>query len=89
MRCANWWIYRQTASKGGCKVIVLHPAEAMNLNAANALLKVEDTVICCCFWSVTQAPAACCRPIRKPLPVQTLPGPPTDEALQWLTHRHT
>src|SRR5690606_31936472 len=29
----------QTAQQGGRKVIILHPAEAMNLNAANALLK--------------------------------------------------
>ncbi|HBZ99725.1 MAG TPA: DNA polymerase III subunit delta', partial [Pseudomonas sp.] len=29
----------QTAQLGGRKVILLEPAEAMNLNAANALLK--------------------------------------------------
>ena len=29
----------QTAQQGGRKVVILHPAEAMNLNAANALLK--------------------------------------------------
>ena len=30
---------RKTAQQGGCRAIVMNPAEAMNINAANALLK--------------------------------------------------
>ena len=30
---------RKTAQQGGCRAIVMNPAEAMNVNAANALLK--------------------------------------------------
>src|SRR5690554_7075026 len=53
----------QTAQQGGRKVVILHPAEAMNLNAANALLKSleEPTPRPICCWSPI-SPAACCRP---------------------------
>src|SRR5688572_26938007 len=33
---------QNTSQRGGAKVIVLEPAEAMNLNAANALLKILE-----------------------------------------------
>lgn len=55
----------QTAQLGGRKVVLLEPAEAMNVNAANALLKSleepsGDTVL----LLISHQPAACCRPSR-------------------------
>jgi DNA polymerase-3 subunit delta' len=41
VRAAIDWIV-QTSSRGRAKVLVLHPAEAMNLQAANALLKTLE-----------------------------------------------
>lgn len=76
----------QTAQQGGCKVIVLHPAEAMNLNAANALLKsLEEPTRDTYLLLVSDQPSRLLPTIRSRCRVQTLPAPSNDEALQWLT----
>ena len=41
MRTAIDWVV-QSSSRGRAKVVLLHPAEAMNLQAASALLKTLE-----------------------------------------------
>jgi DNA polymerase III subunit delta' len=51
-----------SSHRNGLKVILLHPAEAMNPNAANALLKnLEEPPARTCFLLVTHRPICCWR----------------------------
>jgi DNA polymerase-3 subunit delta' len=76
---------QRTASRGGARVIVLHPAEAMNAIAANALLKtLEEPPPALRFVlaaaSLDELPPTVrsrCQPWRLALP-------PADEAASWL-----
>ena len=75
----------QTAQQGGNKVIVLHPAEAMNQNAANALLKsLEEPTRDTYLLLVSDQPSRLLATIRSRCRVQTLPAPSNAEALDWL-----
>lgn len=77
-----------TAQYGGYKVAVLEPADRLNVNAANSLLKtLEEPPGACLLLLVTAHPARLpatirsrCQPLRFGLP------PPT-VALSWLTGR--
>ena len=69
----------------GKKVIIIEPAEAMNLNAANSLLKtleepVSDTIIIL----LTNKKQALLPTIRSRCQTIDLPLPESDIALQWL-----
>lgn len=76
----------QTAQQGGRKVIVLHPAEAMNQNAANALLKsLEEPTRDTFLLLVSDQPSRLLATIRSRCRVQTLATPSPAEALGWLT----
>ncbi len=75
----------QTAQFGGRRVIVIDPAHAMNVNAANALLKTleepgEGTVL----LLVSDAPAALPATIRSRCQQVRLPSPNRADALAWL-----
>ncbi|HDZ57595.1 MAG TPA: DNA polymerase III subunit delta' [Pseudomonas xinjiangensis] len=75
----------QTAQQGGRKVIVLHPAEAMNQNAANALLKsLEEPTRETYLLLVSDQPSRLLPTIRSRCLVQPLPTPAPAEALAWL-----
>jgi len=74
-----------TAHRGGHKVIVLDPAQNMNLSAANSLLKTleepsPDTFLC----------LVCEQPGRLPVTIRSrcqklrIPAPPEPQALEWL-----
>lgn len=75
----------QTAQQGGRKVIVLHPAEAMNQNAANALLKsLEEPTRDTYLLLVSDQPSRLLATIRSRCRVQTLVAPSPEDALAWL-----
>lgn len=75
----------QTAQQGGSKVIVLHPAEAMNQNAANALLKsLEEPTADTYLLLVTDQPGRLLPTVRSRCRTQRLPTPTSDTALAWL-----
>ncbi|MCQ4347860.1 DNA polymerase III subunit delta' [Pseudomonas stutzeri] len=75
----------RTAQLGGRKLVVLEPAEAMNLNAANALLKSleepsGDTVL----LLVSHQPSRLLPTIRSRCLQQACPTPTSAQALTWL-----
>lgn len=78
----------QTAQQGGRKVVILHPADAMNLSAGNALLKsLEEPPAETYLLLVTDQPSRLLPTIRSRCQVQTLPPPAAAEALVWLAQR--
>ena len=75
----------QTAQQGGRKVVILHPAESMNLNAANALLKsLEEPSADTFLLLVSDQPSRLLPTIRSRCRVQLLNTPLRDEAIGWL-----
>ncbi|GIZ13414.1 DNA polymerase III subunit delta' [Pseudomonas sp. NCCP-436] len=75
----------QTAQLGGRKVVLLEPAEAMNLNAANALLKSleepsGDTVL----LLISHQPSRLLPTIRSRCVQQSCPLPGEEQSLSWL-----
>ncbi|WP_107329077.1 DNA polymerase III subunit delta' [Metapseudomonas otitidis] len=75
----------QTAQLGGRKVVLLEPAESMNLNAANALLKSleepsGDTVL----LLISHQPSRLLPTIKSRCVQQTCPLPGEAESLAWL-----
>lgn len=78
----------QTAQLGGRKLVILEPAEAMNLNAANALLKSleepsGDTVL----LLVSHQPSRLLPTIRSRCLQQACPQPSPAAAQDWLTRQ--
>ncbi|MFL9809623.1 MAG: DNA polymerase III subunit delta' [Pseudomonas sp.] len=78
----------QTAQLGGRKVILLEPAEAMNLNAANALLKSleepsGDTVL----LLISHQPSRLLPTIKSRCVQQACPLPGRQQGLDWLAAR--
>lgn len=75
----------QTAQLGGRKVILLEPAEAMNINAANALLKSleepsGDTVL----LLISHQPSRLLPTIKSRCVQQACPLPSEAQSLSWL-----
>jgi len=78
----------QTAQQGGRKVVVLQPAEAMNVNAANALLKsLEEPSAETYLLLISDQPSRLLPTIRSRCRVQSLGLPDRTEALAWLTEQ--
>ncbi|PKM05341.1 MAG: DNA polymerase III subunit delta' [Gammaproteobacteria bacterium HGW-Gammaproteobacteria-6] len=76
----------QTAQQGGRKLVLLHPAEAMNLNAANALLKsLEEPGRDTFLLLVSDQPSRLLATIRSRCRHQALTTPDAAQSLQWLT----
>lgn len=78
----------QTAQLGGRKVVLLEPAEAMNLSAANALLKsleepAGDTVL----LLVSHQPSRLLPTIKSRCVQQRCPLPGRQQSLDWLGSR--
>jgi len=75
----------QTARQGGIKVAVIEPAERMNLNAANALLKIlEEPAAYTFFILVSAIPAGLLATIRSRCQQISVLRPGQDQALAWL-----
>lgn len=74
-----------TAQRGGAKVIIINPAEAMNINSANALLKIlEEPPARTFLLLVSEQPGLLLATLRSRCQQLAFTAPPTDQALQWL-----
>ncbi len=74
-----------SSHQGGYRVIVVHPAEAMNQNAANALLKsLEEPQGKILFILVSHKPQHLLPTIRSRCMVLSAPLPAVGESLKWL-----
>ena len=84
LRAATDWIVR-TTSRGRAKVVVLHPAEAVNLHAAGALLKTLEEpppgarLVLSCAQPEQLLPT-----LRSRCQRVVLSSPPAAQALAWL-----
>ncbi len=75
----------QTAFAGGAKVAVIDPADDMNLNSANALLKtLEEPQPGTFLILISDRPARLLATIRSRCQSVRLELPPPDQGLQWL-----
>lgn len=78
----------QTAQQGGIKIVVVEPAEAMNRNAANALLKtLEEPTGSALLLLVSDAPGRLLPTIRSRCQRLEFPIPPLAAAQAWLALR--
>ncbi len=78
----------QTAQQGGIKIVVVEPAEAMNRNAANALLKtLEEPTGSTLLMLVTDAPGRLLPTIRSRCQRLEFPVPPAAATSTWLALR--
>ncbi|WP_421684246.1 DNA polymerase III subunit delta' [Stutzerimonas urumqiensis] len=78
----------QTAQLSGRKVVLLEPAEAMNVNASNALLKsLEEPSGNTVFLLVSHRPSQLLPTIRSRCIQQACPLPTPEQARQWLEAR--
>jgi len=76
----------KTAQQSGYKVVVLEPAEAMNTNAANALLKsLEEPAANTLLLLVSHSPSAVLPTIRSRCQLRALPMPRQEQVLRWLS----
>lgn len=74
-----------TPALGERKIILLGPAEAMNLNAANALLKsLEEPGRSTCFLLFSHQPSAVPATVRSRCQRIDLTSPTSEQALAWL-----
>jgi DNA polymerase-3 subunit delta' len=77
----------QTAQLGGRKVVFIDPVEAMNLNAANALLKsLEEPSGNTVMLLVSHQPSRLLPTIRSRCVQQPCPVPTAAQASEWLAH---
>jgi DNA polymerase-3 subunit delta' len=78
------WVFK-TSARGRGKVVVLHPAEALNLQSANALLKTLEEPPAGTRILLSTADAAWLLPtVRSRCQMLKLPPPTTPDALDWL-----
>jgi len=74
-----------SSHRGGPKVVVIHPAEALNVNAANALLKsLEEPPPRTCFLLVSHRPHRLLPTIKSRCQQIALPAPDRKSAAEWL-----
>ena len=76
----------QTAQQGGYRITIIAPAEKMNINSANALLKsLEEPGDKTVLLLLTDSPGQLLPTIRSRCQRVDFPLPQTDQALAWLT----
>lgn len=84
VRAAIDWV-ATTSSRGRAKVVLVHPAEAMNLQSANALLKtLEEPPRGARLLLTAAEPAQLLPTVRSRCQVVRLVPPATDLARRWL-----
>ena len=77
-----------SAHQGGRRVVVIHPAEAMNTNAANALLKnLEEPPPGLLFILVSHKPQQLLPTILSRCLSFALPAPDAADAMRWLAEQ--
>lgn len=78
------WVFKTTA-RGRGKVVVLHPAESLNVQSANALLKtLEEPPTGTRLVLTVHDPALLLPTVRSRCQLQRLLAPGADVALDWL-----
>lgn len=78
----------QTSLRGGRRVVLIHPAESMNVQAANALLKIlEEPPAAVSFLLVTHNRDRLLPTIKSRCRTLMLPAPSHTEALNYLTQQ--
>lgn len=76
----------RTSAREGARVVWLAPAESMNINAANALLKnLEEPSGSVIFLLITDNPSGLLPTIRSRCQTIAFPVPPHQSALRWLS----
>ncbi|ACE84586.1 DNA polymerase III subunit delta' [Cellvibrio japonicus] len=76
----------KTAQLSGYKVVVLEPAEAMNTNAANALLKsLEEPAANTLLILVSHTPSAVLPTIRSRCQLRAMAMPRQEQVVRWLS----
>ncbi len=76
----------KTAQQGGYKVVIIEPAEAMNGNSANALLKsLEEPAANTLLILVTHSPSSVLPTIRSRCQMRKFPMPHSEQVLRWLS----
>lgn len=76
----------KTSQQGGYKVVVLEPAEGMNSNSANALLKsLEEPAANTLLILISHAPSSVLPTIRSRCQMRLLPMPNSQQVIHWLT----
>ena len=76
----------KTAQQGGYKLVIINPTEAMNGNAANALLKsLEEPSGSTLLILVCHNPSAVLPTIRSRCQIRLLPLPTKQSLIAWLT----
>ncbi len=76
---------QNTSQRGGAKVIIINPAESMNINAANALLKIlEEPPAQTFLLLVSEQPGLLLLTLRSRCQRLDFPSPPAAQALAWL-----
>ena len=84
VRAATDWVMK-TSARGRGKVLLLHPAEALNPQAANALLKtLEEPPTGTRLLLGAADPAQLLPTVRSRCQTLPLAAPPADEAARWL-----
>ncbi|MFT3821781.1 MAG: DNA polymerase III subunit delta' [Rubrivivax sp.] len=84
VRAAIDWV-ATTSARGRAKVVLIHPAEAMNLQSASALLKtLEEPPRGARLLLSAAQPAQLLPTVRSRCQVLRLPPPGADAARQWL-----
>ena len=74
-----------TAQAGGYKLVLLQPADAMNMAAANSLLKtLEEPPSWTLMLLVSDQPHRLPATIRSRCQTLAFPAPPPEQALEWL-----
>ncbi len=87
VRWCNEWASK-TSSRGRAKVVVLHPADVLNVQAANALLKTLEEPSPGVRFVLTTADADALLPtVRSRCQMLSMPTPDTALALAWLRER--
>jgi len=77
----------RTAGLGGAKVLVFSPAESLNANAANALLKcLEEPAQGTFLLLVSAQPQRIPATVRSRCQLLRMPTPPREASLSWLEH---
>lgn len=76
------------AHRGGYRVVVIHPAESMNANSANSLLKtLEEPTENLFFILVTHKPQQLLPTIKSRCLSVAVPTPPAADSIAWLTQQ--
>lgn len=81
--------FSQTSQRGGYKIIIIEPAESLNINSANALLKVlEEPTDNTLLILVSHQPALLMATIRSRCHIKKFNRPAVEISIDWLESKN-